>query len=100
MGMQVPNIISLDLREGDRRWDALFSKQPHAYTARPFCRMPVLPRWGCACAQRTAAPCPTLPACLRTCAARHCLHAVPRAMMMMIDADVRVNLRVNLRRAG
>ena len=33
--MQVPNIISLDLREGDRRWDALFSKEPHVYTARP-----------------------------------------------------------------
>ena len=31
----MPNIISLDLREGDRRWDALFSKEPHAYTARP-----------------------------------------------------------------
>ena len=31
---QVPNIISLDLREGDRRWDALMSKEPYAYTVR------------------------------------------------------------------
>ena len=30
----MPNIISLDLREGDRRWDALISGNPHAYTVR------------------------------------------------------------------